>query len=293
VIADCTTPEKRARGMALIGAAFGIGFTFGPLIAYAGLQVFESNLWAPGAVAAGLSAVALLVAAAVMPETLRTGPKPRRELFSLSRTAEVLRMPTVGVLVLVYFLAICAFANFEGTLSLFTESAFKLNDEDNFLVFAYIGAVLMVAQGGLYRPLAAKRPEGYWVVVGVGLMLLGLGGLAAVAYGAHALRASPDAAGGLKPLFYLTVTAAVVGFAFLNPSVTALVSRRADPARQGEVLGVNQSFAALGRIVGPFVGSAVFFQDESRVLPYAVAVALLVGVVVLLPKIRQEPMARG
>ena len=47
VIADCTTPQKRAHGMALIGAAFGIGFTFGPLIAFAGLKLFPDRPGAP------------------------------------------------------------------------------------------------------------------------------------------------------------------------------------------------------------------------------------------------------
>ena len=54
------------------------------------------------------------------------------------------------------------------------------------------------------------------------------------------------------------MSVAVIGFAFVNPSVSALVSKRADPARQGEVMGVNQSFASLGRILGPFLGSVLF-----------------------------------
>ena len=73
---------------------------------------------------------------------------------------------------------------------------------------------------------------------------------------------------------------------YVNPSVAALVSRRADPTRQGEILGVNQSFAALGRILGPFLGSVVFWQHPSRVLPYALAVVLMVVVVGLLPQAR-------
>ncbi|MFO0848542.1 MAG: MFS transporter [Gemmataceae bacterium] len=286
VIADCTPPERRAKGMALIGAAFGLGFTFGPLIAYAGLEVFQAAHWAPGAVAGGLSALALALAVALMPETVKRGePRPGRELFSVSRSLEVLRQPAVGPLVLLYFLVIFAFANFEGTLALFTKEAFRLNDQDNFLVFAYVGLVLMVAQGGVYRPLAGRRTEFELMALGVAMLLIGLGGLAAVAVGGWLLAPSGGAA-GLKPLFYLGMTAAVVGFAFVNPSVSALISRRADPTRQGEVLGVNQSFAALGRILGPFLGSVVFWQHPSRVLPYALAVVLLVGVVGLLPKAR-------
>ncbi len=279
VIADCTPPEKRAKGMALIGAAFGIGFTFGPLIAWAGEEAFQGAPWGPGAAASGLSLVALILAAAIFKETLTPGPKPRRELFSMHRTAEVLRMPTVGPLVLIYFLAIFGFANFEGTLSLFTEKAFGLGRRDNYLVFAYVGFVLMLAQGGLYRPLAGRRSEESLMRAGVAMMLLGLGGLAAVAYGAY------RGADGLKLWFYASMTVAVTGFSFVNPSISALVSKRSDPSRQGEVLGVNQSFAALGRILGPFVGSYVFFLNDSHVLPFAVAAAVMLGVVLLLPKV--------
>ncbi len=282
VIADSTPPERRAKGMALIGAAFGIGFTFGPLIAWAGEEAFAGARWGPGAMAAGLSLAALVLAAMIFKETLRPGPKPRRELFSLSRTREVLRMPTVGSLVLIYFLVIFGFANFEGTLSLFTKEAFHLNDRDNYLVFAYVGFVLMMAQGGVYRPLATRQSEESLLTAGIGMMLLGLCGMAAVAYGTYLQ------AGWLKPVFYVSVTVAVTGFAFVNPSVSALVSKRSDPARQGEVLGVNQSFASLGRILGPFVGSFLFFQSESRVLPFVVAAAVLPGVAMLQPRVASK-----
>lgn len=286
VIADCTTPERRAKGMALIGAAFGVGFTIGPLIAWAGEQVFAGAPWGPGAMASVVSGIALILAAVMFRETLPPGPKPPREFFSLRRTMEVLRTPAVGPLVLVYFLAIFAFANFEGTVALFTQSAFGLTDEDNYLAFAFIGFVLMIAQGGVYRPLATRRPEEYLLKLGIGMMVIGLGGLAAVAFAAYLLRASPDAVHGLNVYFYLSITVAVFGFAFVNPSVSALVSRRADPRRQGEVLGVNQSFAALGRILGPFVGSYVFFQQDSRVLPFVVATGTMLFVIGLLPAIR-------
>ncbi len=288
VIADSTPPERRAKGMALIGAAFGIGFTFGPLIAWAGEEAFQQKRWGPGAMASVLSLAALVLAALIFKETLKPGPKPPRYLFSLHRTLEVLRMPSVGPLVLIYFLTIFGFANFEGTLSLFTKDAFHLSNRDNYLVFAYVGAVLMVAQGGIYRPLAGRRSEEFLMKLGVLLMLAGLCGPGAVAFGTFLLRNSPDAVAGLKPLFYLSLTVAVTGFAFVNPSISSLVSRRSDPARQGEVLGVNQSFASLGRILGPFVGSMVFYWHPSRALPYAVAVALLLGVLMLLPLVRSE-----
>src|SRR5205823_12030435 len=206
----------------------------------------------------------------------------------LERTAEVLRMPAVGTLVLVYFLAIFAFANFEATLALFTQSAFGLSDRDNFRVFAYVGAVLMAA-GGAYRPLAKRGSEVRLLRAGLGLMIVGLAMLGMVAVMIHFQRAEERGVRvlPLKACFYVAISVSVVGFAFVNPSVSALVSKRADPARQGEVLGVNQAFASLGRILGPLIGSVLFQAAASRILPYLAAVGALLVVAGLLPRIRE------
>ena len=281
VIADCTPPERRAKGMALIGIAFGAGFTLGPLIAYFGLALFEREPWGVGAIASLLSAIALVIAALIFKETRNPAYRAGREFFSISRTVQVLRMPTVGALILIYFLAIFAFANFEATLALLTESAFDMTDEDNFLVFAYVGAVLMVA-GGAYRGFAKRKPESRLLIRGVCGMILGLGGVGVVAASA---TTGNQLGLPLQPIFYVVIAIAVIGFAFVNPSVSALISRRSHPARQGEVLGVNQSFAALGRILGPFLGSVLYQASPLRTLPYIAAVAVLVLVALLLRKV--------
>ena len=278
VIADSTAPEKRKHGMALIGMAFGLGFTFGPLIAYAALEL-NSEKWMPGAAASVLSACALLLAIFKLPETLKPGAPPAtKHGFGLGRTMGVLKMSAIGPLILIYFLAIVAFANFEATLALFTKDAFKFDDKQNFLLFAGVGFVLMIAQGGFYRRFAKKMSELSLMKAGVGMMFLGLGGLGAVGY---AVSLTPENASTYRPVFYLASAVAVFGFAFLNPSVSALVSRRADPHRQGEIIGVNQSFASLGRILGPFLGSVLFTLHPSRTLPFVAAVATLLVVVTL------------
>src|SRR5262249_16779778 len=103
VIADSTAPENRAHGMGIIVAGFGIGFTVGPLLGFASL--FVDSAGAPGFAAALLSAIALALGLALLPETLRTGVSAgRRRLFDWRESQRVLRMPTVGVLVLSFFL---------------------------------------------------------------------------------------------------------------------------------------------------------------------------------------------
>jgi MFS transporter, DHA1 family, tetracycline resistance protein len=288
VIADCTTPDKRARGMALIGAGFGIGFTFGPLIAYLGLNLFQQQKWGVGAIASLISLGALLLAYFKLPET-RTASvsKDTRSAFSVSRTLDILRLPTVGPVIFAYFLAIFGFANFEATLALVTKSLFGFADDENFLVFAGIGSVLFVAQM-VYRALVGRWKEPRMLVVGTIMMLMGMAGIIAVAVGAFLLPPGGNAL-GMQPMFYLSIAIAVIGFGFVNSSSSALVSKRADRERQGEIQGVNQSCASLGRILGPFVGSVVFQWHSSRVLPYLVAVATLVLVLLVLPAALRTP----
>jgi MFS family permease len=285
VIADCTPPDQRKRGMALIGAAFGVGFTFGPLIAYWAIKHFpDQGHGAVGYVAAALSLAALILGMVLLPETRVAGrPSERRGWLNFGQLTETLRTPTVGLLVMSYFLATFGFASFEATLSLLT-AAFHLDDEQNFKVFAYIGFVLMLVQGGVYRPLAHRFSEVGFIRAGVAFMLAGLAGLAVLA----ATVGSGDSAvgtGAFTGLFGV-LTVAVTGFAFLNPSVSALISRRSDPHRQGEVLGVNQSASAMARILGPVVGNALFPLTPNHVLPYVVASALLLVVLLLTPRLQ-------
>jgi MFS family permease len=283
VIADSTPKEKRSHGMAIIGAAFGIGFTFGPLIAYAGVKLFPQQHGGPGYLAAILSFFALLICIRKMPETLPPGAPVRKggwlDLHGLFNT---LNTPTVGLLVFAFFLTTFGFANFEGTLSLLTAKAFQFSDDANYLIFAYIGFVLMFTQGFIYRKLVKKLDELKLMRIGITAMFAGLAGLALLA-----AFAEESSIGSIRLAWFMLVVAiAVFGFAFLNPSLNGLISKKSDPHRQGEVLGINQSFSALARILGPLIGMVLFSVESSHVLPYAVAATMLAIVLVLLTKVR-------
>jgi MFS family permease len=169
VIADSTTPENRSRGMALIGAAFGIGFTFGPLLGFA--SMFLPWKGSPGFMAAAFSLVSMLLAVRLLPETLRADSAPqRRRWFDWQGFRDILHTPTVGLLVLTFFLSTLAFGGLESTLALVNrillhpevdphialtaeamKKAMQETESKNFLIFAYIGFVLMLVQGLIYR----------------------------------------------------------------------------------------------------------------------------------------------
>jgi MFS family permease len=293
VIADCTPPDRRARGMALIGAAFGIGFTFGPLIGFGSL--FLPFAGAPGFLAAFLSLIAFGLGLVLLPETLQTGRTItglRRNWFDWRSLGNVLRTPSVGLLVVTFFLATFAFGGLESTLALvnkllltgevekgmeLSKEAARTTERSNFLVFAYVGLVLMLIQGLVYRRLVPRVGEVRFLRAGTVLMAVGLAGAVVVLL----VRPYLEDRTTLFTLALLVMTVAVIGFAFLTPSVQSLISRRSDPTKQGEVLGVNQSASALARILGPLVGVSLFFVLRSHILPYAFGACLL-GVVMLL-----------
>jgi MFS family permease len=302
VIADCTTPQTRARGMALIGAAFGIGFTFGPILCYT--SFFIPTKAAPGATASLLSLIALVLAIALLPETLRTGggAAGRRHWLRFGATLEALRMPVVGALIVTFFLATLAFGSLESTLALMNQVLLsagavvpmdQLTDEQleeiirkSCLIFAYVGLVLMLIQGMVYRRFVGRVGETRFLRAGVFLMLVGLGGVIATVLAVA--RGALTGQGVVIPIALVILAVLVTGFALMTPSVQALISKRADPARQGEILGVNQSMSALARILGPAAGSFLFFIEPSHVMPYVAGAALMAVVLALTLRLRPE-----
>jgi len=237
-IADVTPAEQRGRGMALIGAAFGLGFTFGPAIG--GLAHGQFGPRAPGLVAAGFSLVAFLLAWRRLPEPERRSGTRHGWFPALGG---VLATPRIPAILLVSILSTIAFAAFESTLSRFTKARWGYDPAQNGWIFTYVGLCLLLAQGFFVRRFMNRVGEGNFTLfgsltLGAGLLLVGFAPGTAAALGALAV--------------------AVLGFSMLTPSLSSLLSRATPPARQGETLGVYQSGLALARIVGPFAGNVLF-----------------------------------
>jgi DHA1 family tetracycline resistance protein-like MFS transporter len=286
VIADCTTPEKRKGGMALIGAAFGIGFTFGPLLGAGSLWFLPNHHGAIGYAAAGLSSLAFGLGCVLLPETRRfdTAPPLKRKWFDTQAIRLALGDPSIAPVVWCFFLATLGFGGLEVTLSLLNRDALGLEERQNFLPFAYVGFVLMLTQGFLYRRLAPRFSEATFMAAGIALMGVGVACLGVVTWMSVQSWSTPAA---LWTIVIFGLTAAVVGFAFLTPSAQALVSRRSDPARQGEILGVNQSASAMARILGPILFLTLYKAHSSHLLPYILGAGLLLAMLPLMPRIRR------
>jgi MFS family permease len=305
VIADCTPPEKRKHGMALIGAAFGIAFTFGPMVGALAMYLAPHGRAATsytGYVASLLSGIALILALAMLRETrffrvakpsasgdelgeaaiLEAAPPTRRRILDISAWRFALGNAAIGPVILTFFLATIGFGAFESTLALLIRDILGLDKEHAYWIFAYVGFILVLTQGFLYRKLAKTLSEVVLMTAGIILMAVGVIGLAGVS-----LLKSTDLSGGgvLMSTMMIVLAVAVVGFAFLTPSAQALVSRRTSQERQGEILGVNQSAAALARILGPILGNTLYSLTPTHMLPYLFGAGLLLLMLPLIPRV--------
>ncbi|MDT8437049.1 MAG: MFS transporter [Gemmatimonadota bacterium] len=247
-IADSTTAEKRARGMGLIGAAFGLGFIFGPAI---GGFLSRWGYGVPGFVAAGLSFAGAASAIFLLPESLApehrapsAGRAGRDAFATRARAARgAFRARRLRDPIIAFFLGTMGFAGYTTTLPLFLDHPLGLDAIHAGALFAFVGLISALMQGMAIGPLVERRGEK--PVAAVGGLLLGAG-LA----GMGLLQTIPATIIMLVPIG--------IGWGMLAPSLQSLLSRRAHAREQGEVLGVNQSASAFARVIGPVAAGWAF-----------------------------------
>lgn len=272
--ADITTPENRARGMGVIGAAFGIGFIFGPLIGgVIGGSPALGLTYVP--VAAGVfSTAALILTWFTLPETITpgsaavVGTSARR--FSFGSMRRAMGRPIIGFLILTGFVNGFAFAGMEQTLSLLIQRRLELTKEQasrsTGYLFAGIGIIIALVQGGAIRRLVKAFGEVPLVIVGPILTAIGLAIIGADI--PHSWPWGP---------FVLGAAFLAVGSSLFNPSVQALISRHARTDEQGEIIGVHQGMASLARAAGPLL-AAVLYPFISPSAPYYVSAVICLAV---------------
>jgi multidrug resistance protein len=265
-VADVTGPEERAKGMGLIGAAFGIGFILGPAIG--GLCALVDERF-PFFVAAAVTAANLVLAWKRLPE-------PERKPAATSTRRELLRQAMshaqIAPMLAITFLGTFAFVGMEQTFALLGERRFDFGLVETGLVFAYIGVVVAAVQGKAIGPLVARHGERRVMLAGLVLTGLALGLLAVTTE--------------LWVLFPVAALLAASGLVF--PTVTSLVSKAVGEADQGVMLGIVASASGLARIFGPLAAGALF--EVNVPLPYVVGAALF-GVCLLIALRRPSAVA--
>lgn len=241
-IADITTAENRAKGMGLIGAAFGLGFIFGPAI---GGILSRWGIQVPFFFAAGLCFANAALLYFTLPETI-TPDHPARHRAAggrgLRQLIRSLKQPRLAFVLTIFFLFVVAFSIMTTSFSLYTMFRFGYDAQHTGYLFAYVGIIAVIIQGGLIGRLVRRFGELPLVIVGALCFAISL----------FAVPFVGPAAGGLAALL---VGGGVfsMGNSLATPALTSLASKSAGPGEQGTILGVTQSVASLARALGPFL----------------------------------------
>jgi DHA1 family tetracycline resistance protein-like MFS transporter len=266
-VADVTTPDNRAKGMGMVGAAFGLGFILGPALAgflghWAEGQGLRPQL-VVGLAAAGFSLLDLLFAAARLPESLTPELRAQAEApvgTRLERMGAALRNPATGTLIFVFFLSTVAWSQLEPTLVLLIrEPPFAFTTAGTGYLFAYVGIISALVQGGFAGRMARKSGESRMILAGTLCVALALVAVPLV-----------RSTGAL----YAVLGLLALGQAMNLPGLQSLISRSVGAGQQGSAMGVSQGFSSLARAVGPALGGALYGVQHAY--PFWVGAALMV-----------------
>lgn len=264
-ISDVTTPENRTKAFGIIGAAFGMGFIFGPLIG--GYVKEHFGLEYVGFTAVAFCLVNLVSAYFFLPESIaeknpnsRIIPNPFGDLID-GFNKDIIRQ-----LLVINFVFIVGFSLMQVTASLMWKEIYLLSEAEIGYVFAFIGILAVVIQGGLIGKINKKLGEKRMLVIGNVLMFIGLTSMPWVPVN------------DFIPYELITLVFISFGVAFLTPTINTLLSKVATEKEQGKYLGINQSFGSLARFIGPLIGGPLY--GVSYHLPYVgsgVLMALTTG----------------
>lgn len=253
-IADITTPEKRSKGMGMIGMAFGLGFIFGPAIGAFSMGEFGRS--GPGWVAASICFANFILGWFILGESRAPGGQPFVPRPKFSQWSHTLAQPQLGVLVVIFFLATFCFTCFEATFPLLAKHALgfggKGADHRIGYLFTYCGLITAFLQGGIGK---LVKSLGEPKLIFISLLVFTIG-LAALPY-------QTSLTGLLVVLAILAI-----GSGLNRPPVFGLISIKSSADEQGANLGVAQSFGSLARILGPIFATTLFFVNMQ--LPYLI-----------------------
>lgn len=244
-ITDVTDEQNRAKGLGLIGAAFGLGFVIGP--ALGGVLSAGERYALPAFAAAGLSLVNLVGIYLWLPESLTEARRAEinqhpEATFSLRSLWQALQRPQTGPLLQIRFFYGLAFSTFSGVFALYAQYHLGLASHQTGYLLAYVGVLVVLVQGGAIGRLSARFSEYGLIFGGSSLMALGL----------LAWAFAPN----VPALLVVLVPIALAG-GLLNTIINSALTKLVRDEEAGGILGLSASLESLTRAIAPFAGGVM------------------------------------
>jgi DHA1 family tetracycline resistance protein-like MFS transporter len=264
-ISDVTDAKNRAKGLGMIGAAFGLGFIIGPVT---GGFLSQWGYSVPAFAAAAMAFINLILVYFWLPESLtveeRTSMTEKKPAFTLNALLQALRRPFSGPLLITRFFFGVAFAIFQTIFSLYALLKFNLTAEQTGYVLTYVGVLSVITQGFLVGRLTNRFREDILIVTSVALMGVSLVGWAL----------APSV---LTLLIILAPTALAGGL--LNTLLSSTLTKAVSSQEVGGILGLSTSIESSTRILAPIIGGALL-QNLGTWAPGALGAVVMAGVLV-------------
>jgi multidrug resistance protein len=278
-IADVTKPEERTKSFAVIGIAFGLGFLIGPAVSgYLAQFSYQYPIYA----AMGLSAASIVATAVLLPATRPAASTDKRlSILGWGVYAVYFRQPGLSSLLWQFSAYMFCFSLFMSGFPLFAERRFTwegqpFGPKEVGYVYAYVGVIGIILQGGLIGRLSQKF--GDWKLVRGGLLLSSVG-FSALAW-----------TYGFKGLIAVTALVAC-GTAVVRPAITSLITQFTDRSEQGSVLGLTQALQSVAQIVAPFLAGLMIEHGKLHLWALAAAVSATIAFVMPRPLSEHRPAA--
>lgn len=283
-ISDVTDEKNRAKGLGMIGAAFGLGFIIGPAVGGALSQFGYST---PAFVAGAVSFVNLVMIFFLLPESLTierrdAASQRKRTPFTIKAMFQALQRPKVGPLLHVRFFYGLAFATFQSIFSLYAQEI-GLNSQTTGYVLAYVGILSVIVQGGLIGVITRRFRENWLLITGLWIMSGALIGWAFTT--------------SLPVLLVVMLPLAVSG-GVLNTVIQSAISKTVSREEIGGMLGIAASLEAVTRVIAPTVGGFLL-QNLGTWAPGIFGAFLMAWAVsfayrrIIIPNLREQKAVLG
>ncbi len=296
-LTDTTTEKTRTQGLGLLGAAFGLGFIIGPIIAFIALALSNNNYRIPAFVAAGFSLLSIVLTTFVFKETLPAEKRNQQthvghEQGITRRVIGALRKPRIGTLLILMFIQQLVFFGFESLITLFTLSRLGMNASSNTVLFIYVGVIIVMVQGYFIGRWSKRYGERRLILAGLTLLSAGLiltaltpanpvpwysqtavaqemtHDTAATVTGEGPTLTAEDVAIDLPSdanrswigLIWLLVAMipTSIGGGLLSPSINSMLTKSVSASQVGSTLGISASLVSGANAVSPLIGGSIF-----------------------------------
>lgn len=246
-ISDITDEKNRAKGLGIIGAAFGLGFIIGPAV---GGFLSQWGYAVPAFAAAGLALVNLIAVTLWLPESLTPARRAAMSAqvaraFNIGALWQALRRPRVGPLLHIRFFFGLAFAVLQTIFPLYAQYRFGLNAQTTGYILAYVGVLSVFTQGFAVARLSARfedRPLIFWSLVVMTLALVGWAWAPTV------------------PLLLLVMIPTAFSGGVLNTVLNSSLTKSVYPEEIGGTLGLATSVESVTRVIAPIAGGVLIAQ---------------------------------